>query len=115
MIDRDHEVSLTRQAELLGISRGSAYYLPRPVPDSDLALMRRIDELHLEHPFMGPRLLRGTLNREGFRVVRRHVATLTKPSTGVPGPARSIRATRSIPTCCAAWPSTGRMRSGPWT
>lgn len=76
MIDRDHEVSLARQAELLGISRGSAYYLPRPVPDSDLALMRRIDELHLEHPFMGARLLRDTLNREGFRARRRHVATL---------------------------------------
>lgn len=76
MIDRDHDVSLTRQAELLGISRGSAYYVPKPVPDSDLALMRRIDELHLEHPFMGARLLRDTLNREGFRVGRRHVATL---------------------------------------
>jgi len=76
MIDRDHEVSLTRQAELLGISRGSAYYAQRSVPDSDLTLMRRIDELHLEHPFMGARLLRDTLNREGFRVGRRHVVTL---------------------------------------
>lgn len=76
MIDRDHEVSLTRQAELLGISRGSAYYAQRPVPDSDLTLMRRIDELHLGYPFMGARLLRDTLNREGFRVGRRHVATL---------------------------------------
>ncbi|MGZ8245663.1 IS3 family transposase [Methylomagnum sp.] len=75
IIDRDHDVSLTRQAELLGISRGSAYYVPKPVPDSDLALMRRIDELRLEHPFMGARLLRDTLNREGFRVGRRHVAT----------------------------------------
>jgi putative transposase len=76
MIDRDHEVSLTRQAELLGISRGSAYYAQRPVPDSDLTLMRRIDKLHLGYPFMGARLLRDTLNREGFRVGRRHVATL---------------------------------------
>ena len=75
MIDRDHEVSLTRQAELLGISRGSAYYAQRPVPDSDLTLMRRIDELHLGYPFMGARLLRDTLNREGFRVGRRHVAS----------------------------------------
>lgn len=62
--------------ELLGISRGSAYYAQRPVPDSDLTLMRRIDELHLGYPFMGARLLRDTLNREGFRVGRRHVATL---------------------------------------
>lgn len=76
MIDRDHEVSLTRQAELLGISRGSAYYAPRPVPESDLKLMRRIDELHLEHPFMGARRLRDLLNREGFPVGRRHVSTL---------------------------------------
>lgn len=53
MIDRDHEVSITRQAELLGISRGSVYYAPRPVPDSDLKLMRRIDEWHLEQPFLG--------------------------------------------------------------
>jgi putative transposase len=76
MIDRDHEVSLTRQAELLGLSRGSVYYAPRPVPDSDLKLMRRIDELHLAHPFMGARRLRDLLNREGFQVGRRHVSTL---------------------------------------
>lgn len=71
MIDRDHDVALTRQAEWLGISRGSAYYAPKPVPESDLALMRRIDELHLEHPFMGVRRLRDTLNRESFRVGHR--------------------------------------------
>ncbi len=51
MIDRDHELPITRQAELLGISRGAVYYLPRPIARADLALMRRIDELHLEHPF----------------------------------------------------------------
>ena len=76
MIDRNHDLSLTRQAELLGISRGSYYYAPRPVPDSDLKLMRRIDELHLEHPFMGARRRRDLLNREGFQVGRRHVSTL---------------------------------------
>jgi hypothetical protein len=52
MIDRDHSLSVTRQAELLAISRGSVYHLPRPVREADLALMRRIDELHLEHPFI---------------------------------------------------------------
>ena len=61
MIDRDHDLSITRQAELLGMSRGSVYYLPRPVSDADLVLMRRIDELHLEHPFMGARMLRRQL------------------------------------------------------
>lgn len=76
MIDRDHDLPITRQAQVLGISRGSVYYLPRPVSDADLALMRRLDELHLEHPFMGARMLRDQLWREGARVGRRHVTTL---------------------------------------
>ena len=63
MIDREHDLSITRQTKLLNISRGSVYYLPRPVSDADLALMRRIDELHLEHPFMGARMLRRMLQR----------------------------------------------------
>jgi hypothetical protein len=65
MIDRDHQLTITRQAELLSISRGPVYYLPRPVSDADWALMRRIDELHLQHPFMGARMLRDQLAREG--------------------------------------------------
>ena len=76
MIDRDDRLSVTRQAQLLGISRGSVYYLPRPVSDADLVLMRRLDELHLEHPFMGARMLRRQLQREGVHVGRRHIATL---------------------------------------
>jgi putative transposase len=76
MIDRDHKLSITRQASLLNISRGSVYYLPQPVSPADLALMRRIDELHLEHPFMGARMLRDQLNRQGVAVGRRHVRTL---------------------------------------
>ena len=76
MIDRDHKLSITRQASLLNISRGSVYYLPQPVSPADLALMRRIDELHLEHPFRGARMLRDQLNRQGFAVGRRHVRTL---------------------------------------
>ena len=76
MIDRNHELSITRQAELLEVSRASVYYLPRPTSDADLALMRRIDALHLEHPFMGARMLRDSLRREGFAVGRKHVATL---------------------------------------
>jgi putative transposase len=76
MIDRDHDLPITRQAELVGISRGSVYYLPRPVSDSDLALMRRIDQLHLEHPFMGARMLRDQLRREGLSAGRRHIGTL---------------------------------------
>jgi putative transposase len=76
MIDRDHKLSITRQARLLNISRGSVYYLSQPVSPADLALMRRIDELHLEHPFMGARMLRDQLNRQGRAVGRRHVRTL---------------------------------------
>jgi putative transposase len=79
MIDREHELPIKRQAELLAISRGSVYYQPEPVSEADLRLMRRIDELHLEHPFAGARMqLRDILDREGVRVGRRHVGTLMK-------------------------------------
>ncbi len=76
MIDREHMLPITRQASLLGISRGSVYYLPQPISPADLALMRKIDELHLEHPFLGARMLRDQLARQGIRVGRRHVRTL---------------------------------------
>ena len=76
MIDRSHSLSLTRQTQLLGISRGSVYYLPRLTSEADLSLMRRIDELHLEHPFMGARMLRRQLQRQGIHVGRRHLGTL---------------------------------------
>jgi putative transposase len=76
MIDRGHALSITRQAEALGISRGSVYYLPRPVSERDLKLMRRIDELHLELPCAGARMLRDLLRAEGVKVGRKHVRTL---------------------------------------
>lgn len=76
MIQPDHALSIKRQTELLNIARGSAYYVPRAVSDADQALMRRIDELHLEHPYAGARLLRDLLRREGFAVGRKHVGTL---------------------------------------
>jgi putative transposase len=78
MIDREHDLSITKQAKALGISRGSVYYLPRPVPAADLAVMRRMDELHLEFPFAGSRMLRDLLNKEGVEIGRRHVATLMR-------------------------------------
>ena len=56
MIDRDHNLPVSKQAEVLRISRGSIYYLPRPLSAADLALMRRLDELHLEFPFAGSRM-----------------------------------------------------------
>lgn len=78
MIDRTHPLSITRQAQAVGISRGSVYYKPKSLSDKDLLLMRRIDELHLEHPFMGARMLQDQLNREGVSVGRKHIGTLMK-------------------------------------
>lgn len=78
MIDREHDVSITRQAEVLKISRGSVYYLPRPVPSADLAIIRRLGRLHLEFPFAGSRMLRGPLAAEGCKIGRRHVKTLMR-------------------------------------
>ena len=76
MIDRGHDLPISKQAEVLRISRGSVYYLPRPVPEADLAIMRRLDCLHLEFPFAGSRMLRGLLVAEGCKIGRRHVKTL---------------------------------------
>ena len=96
MIDRNHELSITRQAELLELSRASVYYLPRPVSEADLELMRRIDAMHLEHPFMGARMLRDSLRREGFAVGRKHVGTLMA-RMGVEPLYRRPRTTRKHP------------------
>ena len=100
MIDRNHPLPIKRQAELAGISRGSVYYLPRPDNEANLALMRVIDELHLEHPFAGSRMLRDMLKARGFDVGRKHVATLMrrmgvealyrKPNTSKPHPQHAI-------------------------
>ena len=75
MIDREHDLPITRQAKALGVSRSGVYYQPRPVSAGDLRIMRRIDELHLDYPFAGSRMLRDLLNREGVAIGRRHVAT----------------------------------------
>ena len=76
MIDVTHELPLSRQAALLAISRSNLYYLPQPTPEADLVLMRCIDELHLNYPFAGSRMLRDMLRLDGFKVGRQHVATL---------------------------------------
>ena len=78
MIEPAHDLPVARQAKVLNLSRSSVYYRPRPVSPEDLALMRRIDELHLERPFAGSRMLRDFLQREGVAVGRRHVATLMR-------------------------------------
>ena len=129
MIDPTARLSVSRQALVLGISRGSVYYTPRPVSDADLKLMHRIDKLHMEFPFAGSRMLQGLLVQEGFKVGRLHVATLMKrmgiaalyrkPNTSKParpcGAWLRHDATRSTPICCASCPSPGPIRSGRWT
>jgi putative transposase len=100
MIDRGHDLPVSRQAQLLNICRGSVYYLPRATSPGDLALMRRIDELHLDYPFAGARMLRDLLATEGIIVGRLHVSTLMKrmgieaiyrkPNTSKPAPGHKI-------------------------
>jgi len=96
MIDPTSKLSINRQSRLLGISRGSVYYRPRPISDADLKLMYWIDKLHMELPFAGSRMLRDLLAQEGFKVGRLHVAMLMKrmgitalyrkPNTSKPAP-----------------------------
>jgi putative transposase len=100
MIDRDHELPVSKQCAALGISRGSIYYEPTAVSASDLALMRRLDEMHTEHPHAGSRMLRDLLAAEGSKVGRRHVRTLMermgieaiyrRPRTSKPAPGHRI-------------------------
>jgi len=100
MIDRGHELPLLRQAELLRLSRSSVYYEPQPVSAAELALMRRMDEMHLEYPFAGSRMLRDLLRGEGVAIGRALVATLMRrmgiealyrrPDTSAPAPGHKI-------------------------
>ena len=78
MIDRTHKLPVVRQCQLLQLARSSAYYTPQPATPEDLVLMRRMDELHLEHPFAGSRMLRDMLRLEGRNIGRKHVSTLMK-------------------------------------
>ena len=100
MIDREHELPLTSQAAALKISRRIIYYVPESTSATDLAVMRTIDELHLEFPFAGSRMLRDLLAADGSKVGRRHVTTLMrrmgieaayrKPNTSKPAPGHKI-------------------------
>ena len=100
MIDPAHDLPIQKQAEVLQISRSSVYYEPRPVSAPDLWLMRQIDELHLNYPFAGSRMLRDLLGQQGLEVGRRHIRTLMrrmgveaiyrKPNTSKPAPGHRI-------------------------
>ena len=78
MIDRTHNLPVVRQCEILELARSTAYYTPKPTSVEDLALMRRIDELHLEYPFAGSRMLRDLLRNEGKLVGRKRVRRLMR-------------------------------------
>ncbi len=96
MIDREHDLPIKRQAEVLKLSRSTVYYQPRPVSAEDLAVMRRIDQLHLDYPFAGSRMLRDFLRAEGVQIGRGRVITLMRrmgiealyrrPNTSKPAP-----------------------------
>src|SRR5580693_5476254 len=100
MIDRGHDLPLGRQADLLGLSRSTLYYEPRPVPAAELAIMRRIDALHLDYPFAGSRMLRDLLRGEGVVIGRDLVRTMMRrmciealyrrPTTSKPVPGHKI-------------------------
>jgi putative transposase len=100
MIERGHELPVARQAKLLKLSRSSVYYQPRPVSPADLAVMRWIDELHLDYPFAGSRMLRDLLRGEGIAIGRQRVATMMKrmgiaalyrcPNTSKPAPGHKV-------------------------
>jgi len=78
MIDREHKLPLTRQSQILELSRSSLYYEAVPISTHDLELMRLIDEIHMKHPFMGSRSIRDQLQAMGHQIGRGHVRTLMK-------------------------------------
>ena len=96
MIDREHDLPLTKQAKTLNISRRSLYYVAELVRPADLALMRQMDELHLEFPFAGSRMLRDLLAADGSKVGRRHVTTLMR-KMGIEAAYRRPSTSKSAP------------------
>ena len=100
MIDRRHRLPVVQQCRVLGVARSSAYYVSQSVSAADLALMRLIDELHLQYPFAGSRMLRDLLRLNGSTIGRKHVATLMRrmsiealyhrPRTSAPHPGHKV-------------------------
>lgn len=100
MINRSHDLPLGRQAELLGLSRSSLSHDPKPVPEAELTIMRRIDALHLDYPFAGSRMMRDWLRGEGVVIGREMVRTMMRrmcieaiyrrPNTSKPAPGHKI-------------------------
>ncbi|CCK56092.1 Transposase (part1) [Mycobacterium canettii CIPT 140070008] len=78
MIDRDDRLPVTSQCELLDVARSTVYYQPKPTPAGDIDLMRRIDEIHLTHPFLGSRRIVDALAEDGLVVNRKKVVRLMR-------------------------------------
>jgi len=97
MTNRNRKLSLSRQADLLWVS---LYHEPRSICEDELRLVRRIDELHMEYPFAGSRMMKGLLRQEGFTAWRLHVATCMtrmgiqalyrRPNTSKPAPGHNV-------------------------
>jgi putative transposase len=78
-IDRDHkDISVSRQCELLGLSRSAYYYQAREIDTRDLGIMRLIDKEFTDHPFFGSRRLSDWLAEQGFPACRSKVSRLMK-------------------------------------
>ncbi len=101
MVDRQHpSLSLVRQCALLGVSRSSLYYRPRPASPEDLSLMGEIDRQYLETPFFGSRRMKAWLDRRGVGVSRKRVQRLMRamglraiyrrPGTSRPAPEHPV-------------------------
>jgi len=99
-IQQAHRLSKSRRCELLDVARSTAYYRALPVSDEDLELMRLIDAIHLEFPFLGSRRIRDELEEQGHRVNRKRVQRLMrqmglqalypKRRTSQPGPGHKV-------------------------
>ena len=100
MIQAAHPLTVTRRCELLDVARSTVYYHPTGIPSEDLALMRLLDEIHLERPFYGSRRLRDELETQGHPVNRKRVQRLVrqmglralypKPRTSQPGVGHTV-------------------------
>ena len=100
LVEANGEPSMRRQCELLGVNRSSLYYEPVEPDAEELALMRRMDELHLKYPFYGSRKVARTLKAEGVVVNRKRVqrlmrlmgleSTAPKPNTSKPAPEHAV-------------------------
>ena len=118
MIDKAHELPVTRQVQLLDLSRSTVYYQAQPMSESDLQLMRRIDKLHLDHPFAGARMLRDMLRLDKIAVGRKHISTLMK-KMGIEALYRKANTSRRNQTHriyppCAISRSIVRIKFGLW-